>query len=213
MHRFANPARFMRASQIALPWLAGVTILLLAVGLVLSLIVAPPDYQQGETRADHVRPCAGGLDGDVRLYQPGGGQRRGADLAPSAGRDRGQGDGPDRRRLHRPVPGHRLALGPADVGHLVGVGRAADLGAGAVLPLSRLHGAAARLRRSDRGAARRRDPGAGRRSSTCRSSSSRSTGGTRCTSRRACCASAARRSIRRCCCRCWSWAWPSPCCS
>jgi heme exporter protein C len=49
MHRFANPARFMRVSQIALPWLAGVTILLLAVGLVLSLIVAPPDYQQGES--------------------------------------------------------------------------------------------------------------------------------------------------------------------
>ena len=49
MHRFANPARFMRVSQIALPWLAIVTVLLLAAGLVLALIVAPPDYQQGES--------------------------------------------------------------------------------------------------------------------------------------------------------------------
>jgi heme exporter protein C len=49
MHRFANPARFMRVSQIVLPWLAGVTILLLAAGLVLALVVAPPDYQQGES--------------------------------------------------------------------------------------------------------------------------------------------------------------------
>ena len=49
MHRFANPARFMRLSQAVLPWLAAVTAVLLAVGLVLSLVVAPPDYQQGES--------------------------------------------------------------------------------------------------------------------------------------------------------------------
>ena len=49
MHRFANPARFMRVSQTVLPWLAIVTVLLLAAGLVLALIVAPPDYQQGES--------------------------------------------------------------------------------------------------------------------------------------------------------------------
>ena len=49
MHRFANPARFMRLSQAVLPWLAAVTAVLLAAGLVLSLVVAPPDYQQGES--------------------------------------------------------------------------------------------------------------------------------------------------------------------
>src|SRR5690242_15807200 len=48
MQRFANPARFMRLSAALLPWCAGATVLLLAVGLYLALFVAPPDYQQGE---------------------------------------------------------------------------------------------------------------------------------------------------------------------
>jgi heme exporter protein C len=48
MHRFANPARFMRLSAVLLPGCAGLTAVLLAVGLFLALFVAPPDYQQGE---------------------------------------------------------------------------------------------------------------------------------------------------------------------
>ena len=47
--RFANPARFMRASGKALPWLGAATALVLVAGLFWSLVVAPPDYQQGET--------------------------------------------------------------------------------------------------------------------------------------------------------------------
>ncbi|MCT4495819.1 heme ABC transporter permease [Bosea minatitlanensis] len=45
----ANPTRFMRFSAALLPWLAGVSALLLAVGFYLAWFVAPPDYQQGET--------------------------------------------------------------------------------------------------------------------------------------------------------------------
>ena len=48
MHRFANPARFMRLSARLLPWLAWATAVLLAVGLYLALIASPPDYQQGQ---------------------------------------------------------------------------------------------------------------------------------------------------------------------
>jgi heme exporter protein C len=48
MHRFANPARFMRLSAVLLPWCAGLTAVLLAVGLYLSFFVAPADYQQGD---------------------------------------------------------------------------------------------------------------------------------------------------------------------
>jgi len=48
MHRFANPARFLRLSAAILPWATVLTVLLLGVGLYLSLFVAPPDYQQGE---------------------------------------------------------------------------------------------------------------------------------------------------------------------
>ena len=49
MHRYANPTRFMRLSGAILPWSAAAAGLCLAAGLYLSLFVAPPDYQQGET--------------------------------------------------------------------------------------------------------------------------------------------------------------------
>ena len=49
MHRFANPARFSRIADALLPWIAVGTVLSLGAGLYLSLFVAPPDYQQGES--------------------------------------------------------------------------------------------------------------------------------------------------------------------
>ena len=49
MHRFANPARFMRYSAVVLPWSIWITVALLAVGLYLTLFVAPADYQQGDS--------------------------------------------------------------------------------------------------------------------------------------------------------------------
>ncbi|MBN8958281.1 MAG: heme ABC transporter permease [Rhizobiales bacterium] len=45
----ANPSRFLAFAERALPWLAGLTAALLAVGLYLALFVAPDDYQQGAT--------------------------------------------------------------------------------------------------------------------------------------------------------------------
>ena len=45
----ANPSFFMRLTDRVLPWLAGVTVVLMAIGLYMSFFVAPPDYQQGET--------------------------------------------------------------------------------------------------------------------------------------------------------------------
>ncbi len=49
MHALANPARFQRFSARALPWSAGLTAILLLVGLYMAFFVAPPDYQQKET--------------------------------------------------------------------------------------------------------------------------------------------------------------------
>jgi heme exporter protein C len=49
LHFLANPARFRRFSQRVLPSLSVATALTLAAGLYMSLIGAPPDYQQGET--------------------------------------------------------------------------------------------------------------------------------------------------------------------
>jgi len=49
MHRFANPARFLRIAAVVLPWAAGATVVLMIVGIYLALFASPPDYQQGET--------------------------------------------------------------------------------------------------------------------------------------------------------------------
>jgi heme exporter protein C len=49
MHRFANPARFLRMSAVILPWSAVSAALFIAAGLYFSLFASPPDYQQGET--------------------------------------------------------------------------------------------------------------------------------------------------------------------
>ena len=49
LSRLANPGSFMRWSGPAMIPLALATALALAVGLYLALVVAPPDYQQGET--------------------------------------------------------------------------------------------------------------------------------------------------------------------
>ncbi len=49
LHRFANPARFMRLSSRALPWCLVMSFAFLLAGLYLGLFVAPPDYQQGES--------------------------------------------------------------------------------------------------------------------------------------------------------------------
>lgn len=49
MHRYANPSRVVRLSRVMEPWLAAATVLLIACGLYLALVVSPPDYQQGES--------------------------------------------------------------------------------------------------------------------------------------------------------------------
>jgi heme exporter protein C len=49
MHRFANPARFLRLSARLRPVIGAVALLCLLPGLYFSLIASPPDYQQGDT--------------------------------------------------------------------------------------------------------------------------------------------------------------------
>lgn len=48
LHRFANPARFMRLTDVVLPWLSAAAVASLVIGLTMAFR-APPDYQQGET--------------------------------------------------------------------------------------------------------------------------------------------------------------------
>jgi heme exporter protein C len=44
----ASPAKFLGVAERALPWLAGLTVLLFAIGLPMAFL-APPDYQQGDS--------------------------------------------------------------------------------------------------------------------------------------------------------------------
>lgn len=48
-HKYASPKVFYSFAGRLIPWLAGITALLLAVGLYQGLFIAPPDYQQGES--------------------------------------------------------------------------------------------------------------------------------------------------------------------
>ncbi len=49
MQQFANPTRFLKMANAALPYVWAVTALLFAIGLYGALLSAPADYQQGET--------------------------------------------------------------------------------------------------------------------------------------------------------------------
>jgi heme exporter protein C len=49
MHRFANPARFLRLANAILPWAIGITVISLFAGLAMALVWSPVDYQQGDT--------------------------------------------------------------------------------------------------------------------------------------------------------------------
>jgi heme exporter protein C len=67
--RFANPARFMRLSAAALPGCAWASLAVIAVGLYLALVAAPPDYQQGEAvRIMYVHVPAAWMALDVYLF-------------------------------------------------------------------------------------------------------------------------------------------------
>jgi heme exporter protein C len=48
-HKLGSPKNFYRLSQVLTPWLGAVTALLLVVGTYWGLVVAPPDYQQGDS--------------------------------------------------------------------------------------------------------------------------------------------------------------------
>ncbi len=47
--KLANPTRFMDLSARVLPWVSGLAVLLISVGLYLAWFKAPPDYQHGHT--------------------------------------------------------------------------------------------------------------------------------------------------------------------
>src|SRR4029453_15164080 len=136
MWNLANPTRFLELADRLIPWLAALAFLLLGVGLYLSFFVAPPDYQQGETvkiMFVHVPSAWLAMFGYTLIAIAGIGSP--LSRHPLSARP-GQDPSPSAPPLFFPPPGHRLAVGKADVGHLLGVGRAAHLHARAVPALS-----------------------------------------------------------------------------
>ena len=49
MQQFANPQRFLAFANVTLPYIWALAAALLAIGLYMGLVIAPADYQQGET--------------------------------------------------------------------------------------------------------------------------------------------------------------------
>src|SRR5436853_316395 len=104
----------------------------------------------------HLHPRPGGVDVDVHLRDDGvlGGHRPGVQHAALA--HDGERARAHRRAVHLHRAVDRLVLGQADLGHLVGLGRAPHLGADPAVPVLRLHGAAGGDRRPATSGTRRR---------------------------------------------------------
>ena len=47
--KYANPTRFLKLANAILPWVTGLTVILIATGLYFAFAASPPDYQQGQT--------------------------------------------------------------------------------------------------------------------------------------------------------------------
>ncbi len=139
MHGFANPARFLRLARWLTPFFLIAGLVLTGAALVWGLLGAPAERLQGESVRIlfvHVPAAWLGMGGWTALAM--------ASLTelvwrhPLAGHCRAR-HCRARRVLHRAVPRHRIAVGPPGLGHLVGVGWAADLDVGAAVPLFRLY--------------------------------------------------------------------------
>ena len=140
MQYLANPTRFLRIANAVLPYVWALRSSLLAVGLYGALVTAPPDYQQGETvRIMYVHVPAAWMALFVYTVMALASAVAIIFRHPAGGR-RGQGCGTDRCCLLFPRAGHRLALGQAHVGCLVGMGCTAHIDVRAVPSLYRLHG-------------------------------------------------------------------------
>ena len=122
MWNLANPTQFLSIADRIIPWLAGLTFLLLGIGLYLAFFVAPPDYQQGETvkiMFVHVPAAWLAMFGYTLIAVASIGS---LDLAPSPRRRRRQDRGADRRHLHLSSPSSPARCGASRCGAPIGSG-------------------------------------------------------------------------------------------
>ncbi len=146
-YKYASPRHFYHLAGRLIPWLAGLTGVLLAVGIYFGLFVAPADYQQGESyRIMFVHVPAAWLSMFVYMMLAGAGavglvwNIKLADMMATASAPIG-------------ASFTFLALvtgslwGKPMWGDLVGMGRASNVGAALVLFVCGIHGLASGHRR------------------------------------------------------------------
>jgi heme exporter protein C len=160
--RYASPQTFYPLAGKLIPWFWALAAIFGVAGLTIGFLLAPTDAQQGEGyRIIFLHVPASWMSMFIYLVMAFWAGHRAGFQYPPVGHD-GLGAGTDRRALRFPLAVDRRPVGQTDVGHLVGVGRAPDIGIDPALPLHRLHRPAGGDRRSAPGRQGRRDPGAGR---------------------------------------------------
>ena len=140
--QFSSPATFYPLAGRLIPLFGWAAALLAAIGLWLGFGVAPTDHQQGEVyRVIFIHVPSAWMSMFLYVVMAFWGALL-LGFNTRLVRHDGAGHRADRRAddLHRVVDGR--AVGPADVGHLLGVGRADDLRAHPAVPLLRHHRAA-----------------------------------------------------------------------
>jgi len=138
-YKLASPPHFYRTATLLEPWLLWPAVALLLVGAYGGLVMAPPDYLQGEGFCIIYLHVPAAFLFHFRLRVDGCRFGHRADLAYEAGLLCGCCDGSGWCCFYLSRARHRCHLGAADVGQLVGVGPAPDLGTGFVVSVSWLH--------------------------------------------------------------------------
>ena len=141
----ASPPHFYRLAAVFAPWFAVPGLALIAYGVYAGLFLAPMDYQQGDAfRIIYVHVPSAYLSMMAYMIMAVSGgigliwRMKLAHAVAAAAAPLGAAFNVSRAR-------HRIDLGPADVGNLVGVGRSkADVGTYLVVLVLRLHGVAQR---------------------------------------------------------------------
>ncbi len=127
--KFSSPQTFYPLAGKMVPWFAAAAAVLAAIGLYIGFFVAPTDFQQGEAyRIIFVHVPASWMSMFIYLVMA---AWAGVGLALNSRLSANDGERAraDRRDVRVPVALDRRAVGPADVGHLLGLGRAPHLGA------------------------------------------------------------------------------------
>ena len=135
------PRRFPLAGTLA-PWFGAAALVLLVAGLCVGFFVAPTDHQQGDAyRIIYIHVPAAWMSMFIYLvmafWAAAGLVFQNAPLRHDGRRARA-----DRSALYVHRALDRVALGQADVGNVVGMGRAADLRIDSAFSVFRFHGAA-----------------------------------------------------------------------